>query len=196
MTYESIESMIKDEKLTYHLLRAERGFPLSQYWASQHINAADSYPNRSIESLKWLIIATLLDPTSVPKDVITYMQTHLTDAQRDEAFSLVQEWLEAKLTNQDEDESLWSIELSKYKYPNKDFREDASAAEIGKWLMSILEGNFDLDSIETIKVIPIADSNSINWHCEIKSKNAEYSEGDKEHLNSVMKMGQLRFRLI
>ena len=197
MKYESIKSMSNEEKLTFYLLRAERGYPLCQYWASQHINAAEIYPNRSIEALKWLIIASILDPTSVPKDVVTYMQTHLTDAQRDETFILVQQWLEIKLANESEDESVWSIELSKYKYPNKDFREDASEAEISKWLMSTLDGNFDLDSIASITINPITDANSINWYSEFKAKNlTEYSEEDKNHLISVMQMGQLRLKLI
>ena len=56
------ESMSRQQMLAYYLERAEAGYPSYQYFASQEICASDDYPDRQVQALKWLLIASVLHP--------------------------------------------------------------------------------------------------------------------------------------
>ena len=193
----TISDMTDSEKLDFYLERAELGNTKCQYWATQLINSVDYFPNRKVEALKWLIIATMLNPTLVPFEVMTYMQTHLSDEERDAAFNLAQLWLEDKsIEDETRDESLWSLDLLEWKYPKKDLRQNATEADIEHWVFAALDGAFDTSLIESILIQKLEEKIKSNWTFQIILKNKqEISNSDKSVLDDVLAMGQRRFKL-
>jgi hypothetical protein len=90
------EGMTLEEELAYLLERAEAGHPTYQYLASQRICSSESYPDRQVEALKWIIIARTFDVASGPQEVLDYLSTGLSDSDRERAFDLAESWLEER----------------------------------------------------------------------------------------------------
>jgi len=99
---------------------AELGRPGWAYQAAAFINASDNYPNRRLESLKWLLIAQLFDPETVPEKVIDFMYYGSTQDEVDKVSQMVEQWFIDKNRNaQNTDESQWHENILKGKYPQR-----------------------------------------------------------------------------
>ena len=113
------ESMSRQERLTYYLERAEAGYPSYQYFASQEICASDDYPDRQVQALKWLLIASVLHDASVPTEVRLYLSSAMTEADTARSLTLASDWFVQKArADIPQDESLWSRELLEALRPN------------------------------------------------------------------------------
>ncbi len=71
---------------------AELGRPGWAYQAAAYINSSDHYPNRRLETLKWLFIAQLFDPQTVPDKVLDFMHYGSTKEEVERVSQMVEVW--------------------------------------------------------------------------------------------------------
>ena len=99
---------------------AELGRPGWAYQAAAYINGSENYPNRRLETLKWLLIAQLFDSETVPKSVLDFMYYGSTQDEALRVSLMVEEWfIDKNRFDPSRDESQRHKSILKDKYPQQ-----------------------------------------------------------------------------
>jgi len=84
-------------KIKRYLELAENGASSFQCFLASEIISDNNYPNRMVESLKWILIAKILEDQLAHDSIVDFLCRAMSEVDVDIAFKLAENWIEEKI---------------------------------------------------------------------------------------------------